>query len=300
VRVYRFIDSQKTAFPVKTLCRVCEVPRTSFYDWLAAQGAGPDEATVEEAYLANRIYDIWAESKRRYGVPRVTAQLWREGVKLNRKRVARLMCLVGIQGIHGRRKMTVTTRQDPKAQPAPDLVQRVFEAAEPNQLYVGDVTYIHTDEGFCYLAGVADVCSRRIVGWSIAEHLRTELCADALLAAALARGEGGLTGAIFHSDRGCQYTSGDYRQLCGELGMTQSMGSVGDSYDKGLASHCTSLRGSSRNCRIKKWMPRGFGVPGSPWEGIRPGPSSRHQFRRADGDGQAGCPCVSPGADRRA
>jgi transposase InsO family protein len=155
-------------------------------------------------------------------------------VKINRKRVARLMCLVGIQGIHGRRKM-VTTRRDPEAKPADDLVQRVFEAAEPNRLYVGDVTYIATDEGFCYLAGVADVCSRRIVGWSIAEHLRTELCADALLAAAQARGKGGLTGAIFHSDRGCQYTSSDYRKLCDQLGITQSMGSVGDSYDNAMA-----------------------------------------------------------------
>jgi len=234
VRVYRFIDSQRTAFPVKTLCRVCEVPRTSFYDWLAAQGAGPDEATLEEAWLANRIYDIWAESKRRYGVPRVTATLWREGVKINRKRVARLMCLVGIQGVHGRRKM-VTTRRDPNAKPAADLVQRVFEAAELNRLYVGDVTYIPTDEGFCYLAGVADVCSRRIVGWSIAEHMRAELCTDALRATALTRGSDGLAGAIFHSDHGSQYTSHDYRDLCDELGITQSMGSVGDSYDNAMA-----------------------------------------------------------------
>ncbi len=234
MRVYRFIDSQRTEFDVKTLCRVCEVSRTSFYDWMAAQAAGPDEATLEEAWLVNRIYDIWAESKRRYGVPRVTAQLWREEVKINRKRVARLMCLVGIQGIHGRRKV-VTTRRDPKATPAPDLVQRSFTAAELNRLYVGDVTYIPTDEGFCYLAGVADVCSRRIVGWSIAAHLRAELCTDALRSAALARGEGALAGAVFHSDRGCQYTSYEYRLLCDELGITQSMGSVGDSYDNAMA-----------------------------------------------------------------
>ena len=234
MRVYRFIDFQRTAFPVKALCRVCEVATSSFYAWVTARAAGPDEATLEEAWAANRIYDIWAESKRRYGVPRVTATLWREGVKINRKRVARLMCLVGIQGVHGRRKM-VTTRRDPNAKPAADLVQRVFEAAELNRLYVGDVTYIPTDEGFCYLAGVADVCSRRIVGWSIAEHMRAELCTDALRATALTRGSDGLAGAIFHSDHGSQYTSHDYRDLCDELGITQSMGSVGDSYDNAMA-----------------------------------------------------------------
>ena len=232
--LYRFIDSQRTDFDVKTLCRVCEVSRTSFYDWVTTRDAGPDEATLEEAYLANRIYDIWAESRRRYGVPRVTATLWREGVKINRKRVARLMCLVGIQGVHGRRKM-VTTRRDPNAKPAADLVQRVFEAAEPNRLYVGDVTYIPTDQGFCFLAGVADVCSRRIVGWSIAAHMRAELCTDALRAAALTRGGDALAGAIFHSDHGCQYTSSEYRLLCEELGIVQSMGSVGDSYDNAMA-----------------------------------------------------------------
>lgn len=122
-----------------------------------------DRKAGQEAWLANRIHDIWTDSRRRYGVPRVTAQLWREGVRVNRKRVARLMCLVGIQGICGRRKV-VTTRRDPKATPAPDLVQRRFEATELDRLYVGDITSIPTDQGFCYLAGVQDVCSRRIVG----------------------------------------------------------------------------------------------------------------------------------------
>jgi transposase InsO family protein len=187
VRVYRFIDSQRTSFPTKALCRVCEVAPSSFYAWVAAQAAGPDEATLAEAYLANRIHDIWTGSRRRYGVPRVTAQLWREGVRINRKRVARLMCLVGIQGTCGRRKV-VTTRRDPTATPAPDLVQRQFEQLCLDQLYVGDITYIPTDEGFCYLAGVLDACSRRMVGWSIAAHMRSELVADALRMAALTRG----------------------------------------------------------------------------------------------------------------
>jgi putative transposase len=234
VRVYRFIDSQRTTFPTKTLCRVCEVSTSSFYEWAAAQAAGPDAATLEEACLANHIHDVWTASRRRYGVPRVTAQLWREGVKVNRKRVARLMCLVGIQGIRGRRKM-VTTRRDPNATPAADLVHRHFEQLRLDQLYVGDITYIPTAEGFCYLAGVLDACSRRMVGWSIAGHMRTELVADALRMAALTRGVDTLQGLIFHSDHGSQYTSEEYRDLCTELRITQSMGTVGDSYDNAMA-----------------------------------------------------------------
>ena len=234
MRVYRFIDSQRTSFPTRALCRVCEVATSSFYAWVAAQAAGPDEATLAEAYLANRIHDIWTESRRRYGVPRVTAQLWREGVRINRKRVARLMCLVGIQGTCGRRKV-VTTRRDPTATPAPDLVQRQFEQLCLDQLYVGDITYIPTDEGFCYLAGVLDACSRRMVGWSIAAHMRSELVADALRMAALTRGTNRLDGLVFHSDHGCQYTSTEYRDLCTELGITQSMGTIGDSYDNAMA-----------------------------------------------------------------
>jgi transposase InsO family protein len=234
VRVYAFIDSQKATFDVKALCRVCQVSRSSYYDWAATQAAGPDEDDYEEAYLANRIYDVWAQAKGRYGVPRVTAQLWREGVTINHKRVARLMTILGIQGICGRRKV-VTTRRDRSATPALDLVQRCFDAQELDQLYVGDITYVPTDEGFCYLAGVLDACSRRMVGWSIAPHLRAELCVDALRAAALTRGTDAVAGVIFHSDHGCQYTSSEYRILCKDLGIAQSMGTVGDSYDNALA-----------------------------------------------------------------
>ena len=234
MRVYHFIDSQKAEFDVATLCRVCGVSRSTYYDWRTAQAAGPSDADIEEAYLANRIHDVWQASRGRYGVPRVTAQLWREGTRANHKTVARLMAMLGIQGIRGRKKVR-TTRRDPDATPALDLVKRVFDATEVDRLYVGDITYIGTDEGFCYLAGVVDVCSRRMVGWSIATHLRTELCVDALRAAELTRGAGSLRGVIFHSDHGCQYTSEEYGELCKALGITQSMGTVGDSYDNALA-----------------------------------------------------------------
>ncbi|MGH7745155.1 MAG: IS3 family transposase [Acidimicrobiales bacterium] len=234
MRVYRFIDEQKADFDVKTLCRVCEVPRSSYYDWADAHAGGPNEATWAEALLAGQIHEIWSASRGRYGAPRVTAELWRQGVKANHKRVESLMAELGLQGICGRRKVR-TTRRDPSAQPAADLVKRNFQVSDLDQLHVGDITYIDTDEGHCFLATVMDACSRRILGWSIASHLRTELCLDALAAAAHTRGKQTMSGVIFHSDHGCQYTSRDYNEKCTELRVTQSMGSVGDSYDNAMA-----------------------------------------------------------------
>lgn len=241
MRVYRFISDQKADFDVKTLCRVCRVPRSSYYDWERAQAEGA-EAMWAEAVVANRIYDAWKASRGRYGAPRIAAQLRREGLVVNRKRVERLMGDLGIRGACGRRRVRTTVR-DPKAAPAPDLVERDFTAPDLDRLWVGDVTFIPTDEGWIYLATVIDVLSRRLVGWSIADHLRAELCIDALGQAALTRGVVRFEDLRFHSDRGCQYTSDAYRAACTALGITQSMGSVGDSYDNALAeSFFSSLK----------------------------------------------------------
>jgi len=234
VRIYRFIDCQRAEFEVKILCRVCEVTTSAYYVWAKAQEAGADEATWDEAILANRIHDIWARSRGRYGVPRVTAQLWRGGTPVNHKRVERIMADLGLQGACGRRKLRTTVR-DPAAAPAADLVQRNFAASQTDTLWIGDLTYIPTDEGWLYLATVIDTCSRRLLGWSMADHMRTELCTDALSAAGLTRGRCRFGDLIFHSDHGCQYTSTDYKKLCRAMGITQSMGTVGDSYDNAMA-----------------------------------------------------------------
>jgi transposase InsO family protein len=225
-RVYRFIALEAASFAVAVLCRVCRVSRSAYYAWVA-KGHGPDDAVVDEACLANRIYDIWRRSRRRYGAPRVTAALWRQGVEVNEKRVARLMAELGIAGICGRRKLR-TTRRDPSHRPAADLVERDFSAERPDELWVRDVTYVPTGEGWLFVASVLDVFSRRLVGWSIAEHLRTELCLDALGAAAATRGRARFAGTVFHSDKGCQYTSELFGRTCREMGIVQSMGSVGD------------------------------------------------------------------------
>lgn len=241
LRLYRFIESEVANFAVATLCQVCGVSRSAYYSW-RKRGEAPCEATVEEAWLANQIYDAWAASRARYGAPRVTAALLKAGVEVNEKRVARLMGELGIAGKSGRKKLR-TTERDPAATPAGDLVERDFTAEAPDELYVGDITYIPTDEGWLFVASVLDVCTRRLVGWSIADHMRVELCVDALEAAARARGRARLEGTVMHTDHGCQYTSADFRACCGRFGVVQSMGSVGDSYDNAMAeSFWSSLK----------------------------------------------------------
>jgi transposase InsO family protein len=235
VRVFAFVDRQKAEFEVKTLCRVCRVSSSGYYDWGGRRAAGPSPAELAEADLVDQIRLVHTASRGRYGEPRVTAQLARDGVVANHKRVERLMAREGLRGRCSRPRVR-TTVADPAAAPAADLVGRNFEQASLDALWVGDVTYIPTDEGWLYLASVLDACSRRLVGWSLADHLRTELCADALDAAVGCRGgKANIAGVIFHSDHGCQYTSDAYRSLCADLGVTQSMGSVGDSYDNAMA-----------------------------------------------------------------
>lgn len=232
-QIYRFIATQADDFSISTLCRTCGVARSSYYAW-AKRAQGPDEAILDEARLADAIYEIWIQSRRRYGSPRVTAQLWRDGHQVNGKKVGRIMAELGIVGLCGRRKIRTTVR-DPSHVPAPDLVERDFTADRPDELWVGDLTYIPTREGFLYMASALDAYSRRLVGWSLADHLRTEICTDALASAAATRGQSCFVGTKFHSDHGCQYTSHNFRKLCKKMGITQSMGTVGDSYDNAMA-----------------------------------------------------------------
>ncbi len=232
-RLYRFVEAESASLAVATLCEVVGVSRSAFYKW-RAKGPGPDDATWDEAVLADRIFEAWTASRGRYGSPRVTAALWRKGVRVSEKRVARLMSELGIVGRCGRRKLRTTWR-DRAAAVSPDLVERDFTAASPDERWVGDVTYIPTGEGWLFVASVLDVFSRRLVGWSIAEHLRTELCTDAMEAALATRGKRIAAGTVFHSDHGCQYTSDEFRRFCQRTNITQSMGTVGDSYDNAMA-----------------------------------------------------------------
>jgi putative transposase len=161
----------------------------------------------------------------------IHAELVETGDAVNHKRVARLMRAHGIVGVT-RRKSQWTTRRDPGASPAPDLVERAFRAERPDQLWVADITYVPTWTGFLYLALVLDVCSRRIVGWAMATHLQTDLVLDALN---MAIGQRQPAAVIHHSDQGCQYTSVAFGRRCREVGVRPSMGSVGDCYDNAMA-----------------------------------------------------------------
>ncbi len=231
---FQFVADHRDTFEVKRLCEVVEVNRSSFYAWDAAAESRAEQAAADEE-LAERIRVVHQADKA-YGAPRITAEL-NDGVaaekRVNRKRVARVMAARGIAGIRLRRRVR-TTVPEPADAKAPDLLKRDFTAAAPNRKYVGDITYLPLADGSnLYLATVIDCCSRKLAGWAVAEHMRTELVTDALKAALADRGS--LRGAIFHADHGAQYTSKDLATLCAQLGVTQSLGGVGSSADNALA-----------------------------------------------------------------
>ena len=221
------MKSHQAEYGVATPCRVLGVSPSGYYAWCSR---GPSERDRSDEELTARIRTIHAESHGTYGVPRVNAELRESGERVNRKRIARLMRAAGIAGVSRRRWIT-TTVQAPGASPSPDLVERNFTADAPNKLWVADITYVPTWAGFLFLAVVLDAWSRRIVGWAMATHLRTELVLSAL-EMALAQRRPGVV--VHHSDHGCQYTSFAFGRRCREAGVRPSMGSVGDAFDNAM------------------------------------------------------------------
>jgi len=213
------------------MCRVLDVSASGFHAW---RSRPPSARAVDDQRLTDLIRAIHTRSRGTYGVPRVHAELWLDhDQRVGRKRVARLMRAAGLEGVHRRRGVR-TTRRDRDAAPAPDLVQRQFAPAGQDRLWVADITYLPTWSGFLYLAVVVDAWSRRVVRWSMAGHLRTELIIGAL-EMALWRRPGVGRGLVFHSDRGTQYTSLAFGRRCRQAGIAASMGSVGDAYDNAVA-----------------------------------------------------------------
>jgi putative transposase len=208
------------------MCLLLEVSPSGFYAWSDREPSARDQL---DATLTTRIRAVYSESRDTYGVPRVHRALATAGIHVGKKRVARLMKAAELVGVTRRRKYQSTRNRD--AKPAPDLVERKFTATRANQLWVADITYVPTWCGFLYLAVVLDVWSRRIVGWAMEEHLRTELVVDALN---MAVGQRRPTAVIHHSDQGCQYTSLAFGLRCREVGVNPSMGSVGDAYDNAM------------------------------------------------------------------
>jgi putative transposase len=226
VTVFGFIAAKKAEHAVATMCRVLGVSRSGFHAWERRE---PSRRACQDASLTGLIDRIHAESRKTYGSPRVHAELRLEhGIRVGRKRVERLMRDAGLAGQLKRRRGKTTIRVA-GVRTAPDLVERDFDPTTVNRLWSADITYIRTWQGWLYLASVMDLYSRRIVGWSLADHLRAELVVDALeMAVARRRPDAGL---VHHSDQGSQYTSLVFTRRCKAVGIDVSMGSRGDCYD---------------------------------------------------------------------
>jgi len=243
VNLYRFIDTWKAEYGTGRLCRVVGVPASSYFDWnhhgrrLAADRAEADQRIVSQ------IRAVHDDSTETYGSPRVHAQLVDDDVVISRRRVAQLMAVNGIVGLTGREHSTTTTRRDRMAAPFPDLVGREFCPPGRDLCWYGDVTYIWVDNRFWYLATVIDAGTKQVLGWSFADHMRTELVTDALHAAIRRRGGLVPVGLIFHSDRGSQYTSHEFAKVCTMYGIRQSMGRRGVCFDNaGAESFFATLK----------------------------------------------------------
>jgi len=206
------VKGHQADHPIATVCRVLGVSPSGYYAW---HHRAPSARAQRDAELTMQLHTIHLESRGTYGAPRVHAELAAQGIHVGRKRVARLMRAAGVRGV-SRRKWVTTTTRDLEARPAPDLVQRDFHVDGPDRLWVADITYVPTGAGFLYLSVVLDAWSRRVIGWAMATHLRTELVLAALDMALAQRQPHGV---IHHSDHGCQYTAVAYGQRCQRFGV---------------------------------------------------------------------------------
>jgi putative transposase len=222
------VNANQADFPVQAMCRVLGLSPSGYYAWL---NRPPSKRAERDAELVVKIRTVFDDNRQVYGRPRIFADLKEQGESVGEKRVGRLMKQEEIQGASRRKRGPKTTKRDKDARPAPDLVERDFAADGPDQLWVADITYIPTWAGFLYLAVVLDAWSRRIVGWAMATHLRTELVLEALNMATWQRRP---KQVIHHSDQGCQYTSIAFGLRCREVDVRPSMGSVGDAYDNAM------------------------------------------------------------------
>ncbi len=220
------MHEHRQAFEVAAMCQALQVSRSGYYAWVNRPAS---ERTRADEELLEQIRQVHHESSGTYGSPRVWEELAAREVKVCVNTVAKLMKRAGVRSVMHKRFVACTTDSNHDHPVAPNLLDRQFAADRPDCKWACDITYIHTGEGFLYLAAVMDLCSRKIVGWAMAEHLRTELCTEALSMALEARKPA--AGLLHHSDRGVQYASGDYARLLQAHGVTVSMSRAGDCYD---------------------------------------------------------------------
>jgi putative transposase len=230
--VSAYIEEHRDRFGVEPICKTLEVSASAYY---ARRCGRRSRRTIEDERLLAEIRATHKRNYEAYGYRRTWKALCRAGERVGRDRVRRLMGGAGIQGAKRRGRPWRTTKPDPEAHRRPDLVERDFSAPAPNRLWVCDLTYLRCWQGTLFLAFVIDAFSRRVVGWQLAPHMRTDLVLDALRMALHQRGPGADVELVHHSDRGSQYTSIDYTQELTDHGVLASVGSVGDAYDNALA-----------------------------------------------------------------
>lgn len=226
---YAWVKQHTDEFSVTAMCRFLNVSRSAYYDWLEHS---PTALEKEDAELIEIIKDLFKNSRENYGTRRLKMDLRKKGWHISRRRIARLMSMAGL-ACKTKRKFKATTDSKHNSPVAPNLLDRQFSAAQPNQKYVGDITYIHTQEGWLYLAVVIDLYSRQVVGWSMSESMQAKLVNDALIMALWQRKPG--KGLIWHTDRGSQYASASHRVLLNEHGIIQSMSRKGNCWDNAVA-----------------------------------------------------------------
>jgi putative transposase len=230
VSSYRLMDAEKASHPVARMADLLTVSRSGYYAWTKREQAGPSPAQQRRHQLTTKIITFHDASDQVYGSPRILADLRDDGEQVSRKTVAKLMRSNGIVGISPRGWTPSTTMPDPAAAAIPDLVERQFDQGLLNQVWTSDITYLPTGQGWLYLCAVRDGCSRRVLGWSVQDHLRADLVDQALTMAVVLRGD--LPDkVVFHADRGTQYTSRQIAELCAGLGLLQSVGRTGVCWD---------------------------------------------------------------------
>jgi putative transposase len=234
-----YIDAHRDEFGVEPICRVLQVAPSTYYA-ARRRRTSPSARARRDAVMMQVLMALWVTNRKVYGADKLWRAAVRAGHGIGRDQVARLMRELDIQGISRRRKV-FTTRPDPDALRAPDLVERNFTAARPDALWVTDLTYVPTRSGMAYVCFIVDAFSRRIVGWRVATHMRTEMVLDALEMARTSRGSRRLIGLVAHADAGSQFTSVRFTERLAEIGARPSIGTVADSYDNALAETTNGL-----------------------------------------------------------
>jgi putative transposase len=253
-----YIDGHRDEFGVEPICRVLQVAPSTYYAAKRRQVA-PSARAIRDALMMQVLMALWVANRKVYGAHKLWKAARRAGHQIGRDQVARLMRELDIEGISRRRKRIFTTVADPDAVRAPDLVNRNFTAAAPNQLWVTDLTYVPTRSGMAYVCFIVDAFSRRIVGWRVASNMRTDMVLDALEMARRSRGRRRLVGLVAHADAGSQFTSVRFTERLEEIGARPSIGTIADSYDNALAE--------TTNGRYKTECVYGPDAP-RPWDDV--------------------------------